>query len=155
MRSTIRRLALAAFLIGAFSTQAVAQETVQMSLPMSVTFQVFNGPATATATISYANAILLPGHVLRIKALADSVEFSGPSGNKIPASAVSWTTSNAQGGVGSSGTLSSSTATIVFQSGLLPLSGSVELTFQLNPPGNIHAGNHTMSLRWIMEAVNP
>jgi hypothetical protein len=151
------RIALAGILICALAGVASAQETVNISVPLNVTFQVVDvhTPVSTTATVSFSDALLIPGHVLRISARADSIEFVGPSGNKIPASSVSWTASNAQGGVGSSGTLSSSTAVLVFQSGLLPISGRVDLTFRLQPPTNIHAGTHTMSLRWSIEAVLP
>jgi hypothetical protein len=151
------RIALAGILICALAGVASAQETVNISVPLNVTFHVTNvaAPVSTSATVSFANAILLPGHVLRISARADSIEFVGPSGNKIPASAVSWTTSSVQGGVGSAGVLSSLIDTLVFQSGLLPMSGSVTVTFRLQPPTHIHAGTHTMSLRWNIEAVLP
>jgi hypothetical protein len=151
------RIALAGMLICALADVALAQETVDISVPLNVTFQVMDvtAPASTTVTVSFTNANVTPGHVLRIRARADSVEFVGPAGNKIPASAVSWTASNAQGGAGSGGTLSSSTDVLVFQSVVLPTSGRVDLTFCLQPPANVHAGTHTMSLRWNIEAVNP
>jgi hypothetical protein len=151
------RIVLAGVFICALAGVASAQETVNMSVPLNVSFQVVdvNAPVSTTVTVSFSDALLIPGHVLRISARADSIEFVGPVGNKIPASAVSWTASNAQGGVGLSGTLSSTTDHVVFQSTLLPLSGHVDLTFRLQPPNDVHAGTHTMSLRWNIEAVLP
>ena len=153
--SLIGRIGLVGFFICALAGVASAQETVNISVPLNVTFQVVDvsTPVSTTLTVSYSSANLIPGHVLRIAARADSIEFVGPAGNKIPASAVSWTASNAQGGIGSNGTLSSSTDVLVFRSELLPSAGRVDLTFQLQPPANVHAGTHSLSLRWNIEAV--
>lgn len=149
------RIGLVGFFISSLAGVASAQETVNISVPLSVAFQVVdvNQPVSTTLTVSFSSANLIPGHVLRISTRADSIEFVGPAGNKIPASAVSWTASNAQGGMGSNGTLSSSTDVLVFRSELLPTTGRVDLTFHLQPPANVHAGTHSLSLRWNIEAV--
>lgn len=150
-------IALAGVLICTGAGVASAQETITLSVPLTVTFHVgdVNAPVSTTVTVGFSDALLIPGHVLSIAVRADSIEFVGPTGNKIPASAVSWTTSSAQGGVGVNGTLSSSTNVPVFQSVLLPSSGRVNLTFRLQPPTNIHAGIHTVALRWNIEAALP
>ena len=149
------RIGLVGLLICALAGVASAQETVDISVPLNVTFQVVdvNTPVSTTVTVSFSSANLIPGRVLRIAARADSIEFVGPAGNKIPASAVSWTASNAQGGTGSNGTLSSSTDVLVFRSEMLPNAGRVDLTFHLQPPTDVHAGAHSVSLRWNIEAV--
>ena len=84
---------------------------------------------------------------------ADASAFTPLSGNSIPASLVSWTTSNASNGTGSSGTLSDTTWGLVFTSTTLPVTGSVGLTFTLASPGaGIHAGAHTLTMQWKIEA---
>ena len=149
------RIGLVGFLMCTLARVAFAQETVNISVPLNVTFQVVdvNTPVSTTVTVTFSSANLTPGHVLRIAVRADSIEFVGPVGNKIPASAVSWTTSNVQGGVGSNGTLSSSTDVLVFRSEQLPNAGRVDLTFCLQPPTDVHAGTHSLSLRWNIDAV--
>lgn len=148
-------------LLLAVGTPAHAQiELVTVSLPNIVTFDVVVSSATAgvptPAAIQFSNAIIVPGRVLRISVMADTTSFSGPGGTAIPASAVSWSVSNASGGVASGGTLSAGWYTQIFQSFVLPSTGGFDVTWTLTaPPGGVRAGTHTVSLRWKIESVLP
>jgi hypothetical protein len=142
------------------AASAVAQQSVTITLPTTVTFAVgTTGPATGSPNptlVSFSTAVLLPGRVLRISVIADSANFSGPGGTGIPSSGVSWTVSNASGGTGSAGTLSAAGYTQVFQSNVLALSGGFDMTWTLAQigPGTL-AGTHTLTLRWRLESVSP
>ncbi|PWT80409.1 MAG: hypothetical protein C5B57_12285, partial [Blastocatellia bacterium] len=113
----VRRGLVVAVLAFVPSGQALAQETVSISLPASVNFSVTNIAANTTGTpnpslIRFSNQILLPSHAIRISVKADQSDFTPPSGTtKIAASKVSWTTSNTSHGTGSSGTLNSTSYT--------------------------------------------
>lgn len=138
-----------------------AQETVDISLPPSVTFWVDNVSVSTTGspnptTATFSNADLTTGRALRIGVKAEATNFSPPSGTAIAASKVSWTMSNAQGGAGFNGSLSATSYTQLFQSNTSPTSGGVDLTWKLEPPGpGIRAGNHSLTLRWKLESVVP
>ena len=138
---------------------ASAQETVTVDLPGSVTFDVgANQSAVGSpepTEISFSDAELTPGRALRISVRADSQTFSGPDGSSYPASSVSWSVSNVSGGVGASGTLSSSSYTQVFQSHELSPSGEADITWTFTRTGTERAGSHTLNLRWKLESVQP
>ena len=153
-------LALFALLLSISSGMALAQETVSVSAPTFVTFNVIDVGSASTgspssARVSFSSANLTPGYRLRISVMADSADFSPPSsGGTIDSSLVSWTVTGSQGGTGSSGTISYSSFTQVFESGVDPVSGSVDLRFSLSSTGSgIRAGNHGLSLRWQFESV--
>ena len=151
-------LATAALCFGA-RVPSFAQETVNVSTPNFVTFTVADisqsSPAgPSVVTISYSDAALGPGMRLKVSVMADAASFSAPGGVSVPVSKVSWTTGGASGGSGYSGTLSSSTFTEVFCSEPDPLSGNVDLTFQLDPvAAGLLAGDHVATLRWKFESV--
>jgi len=152
--------ALCLVLISALTSSALAQETVTITVPTSVTFYVFDvGSSTAadeSTPISFSDASLTAGRSLRISVKAEAADFTPPGGDGIPASNVSWTTSGAVGGSGSNGQLSSDSYTQVFQSAPSPLAGGVDLSWTLSAPGaDIHAGNHTLVIRWKIESVAP
>ena len=92
---------------------------------------------------------------LRISIKADSSTFTPPSPSlEIPAANVRWTTSNASGGSGANGTVSSSAWGQLFQSALLATSGGVDVTWTLGAPGGgIRAGSHTLTIRYKLEAI--
>jgi hypothetical protein len=145
--------------IGVAST-ASAQESVTIALPTTVTFSVPDVSSATLAdlapvTVQFSGAVLNPSRVLRISIIADSSTLAGPGGSTIPVSAVSWTVSGAAGGSGTPGTLSSSSYSRVFQSTQNAVSGSFDLTFTLAPvPGTLRAGNHTVTVRWKLEALH-
>jgi hypothetical protein len=147
-------------LVGATWRASSAADSVRITTPAGVSFSVTNvGVATSgapTATpVSFANLNVGGGEILRISLKADS-DFVPPSGPAIPASRVSWTTSAAVNGTGSSGTLSRFAYTTVFQSRSGRRNGSVNLTWTLAAPGTpIRAGNHVLSARWRLEAITP
>jgi hypothetical protein len=142
--------------------RAFAQETVSISFPAAVSFGVTNISATTTGTpnpsvIRFSNQILLPVHALRISVKAETADFTPPGGTtKIPASKASWTTSNANHGIGSNGTLSSVSYSVVFVGQKNNQPGGIDLTWTLAPPpSGIRAGTHTLTLRWKVEAITP
>jgi hypothetical protein len=143
----------------ALTGPGAAQEVVDVNAPGSLSFQVSDvGSSTAgtPTTVSYTGAVLVPGRVLRISVKADSAVLTPPSGAAIPVSNISWTASNAQGGVGSAGTLSDTTWGQVFESSPSPIAGGVDLTWTLAAPGaGIRAGTHQLTLRWKFESVVP
>jgi hypothetical protein len=133
-------------------------------LPTAVSFAVTNANLSTTgtpnpSTITFTNYQAPSGRVLRISIQATAPTFTPPGGSAtIPASNVSWTTSNAVNGTGFNGTLSSSAYTLVYQSTKSPkiTSGAVDLTWNLAAPGtSIRAGNHTLVARWMLESVVP
>jgi hypothetical protein len=141
---------------------AHASDKVDITIPASVSFAVNNISATTTGapttfTVSFSNAKLKNTDALRISVMANSTTFTPPNGTtQIPASTVTWTTSNTVGGSGSSGTLSAAQYTQVYQSNINPSSGSVAITWRLTgAPVGIRSGTHTLSLTWKLEAVTP
>lgn len=158
----IARLAYAAALvvgIGLADT-ASAQESVTISLPATVTFTVSDVSSATVAdidpvTVQFSGAVLNPSRVLRISVIADASTLAGPGGSAMPVSAVSWTVSGAVGGSGTSGALSSSSYSRVFQSNQSAVSGGFDLSFTLAAvPGTLRAGNHTVRLRWKLESTH-
>lgn len=142
--------------------RAHAADKVDITIPASVSFAVNSISATTTGTparftVSFSNAKLKNTDALRISVKANTTDFTPPSGTtKIPASNVTWTTSSAVGGTGSSGTLSATQYTQVYQSNINPSSGSVRITWRLSgAPVGIRSGSHTLSLTWKLEAVTP
>lgn len=153
------RLLVSVLLVFAAVSRASAQETVDITVPASVSFQVRNVSETTSSdpstVLRFANAVLEPGRVIRISVRADTTAFSGPRGS-VPASSVSWTTSNAQGGFGSNGSLSASAYTEVFRSNVNATSGSIDLRWTLGPPGaNVLASSYNLALRWNIESIAP
>ena len=154
-----RPLLTVLFVLG-LAVSATAQESVQITLPAAITFTASTtGAAAGTpapTTVTFSNAVLITGRVLRISVMADSASFTGPDGTSVPSSLVSWTVSNASGGTASSGTLSASSYTQVFQSNVLTASGGLDIDWTLaSVAGVSRAGTHTVNLRWKLEAVFP
>jgi hypothetical protein len=155
------RLACGAMVVIAIGVActAAAQESVTIALPTTVTFSVPDVSSATPAdvdpvTVQFSGAVINPGRVLRISVIANTSTLAGPGGSAIPVSAVSWTVSGAAGGSGTSGTLSSSSYARVFQSTQTAVSGSFDLSFTLAPvPGTLHAGNHTVTIRWKLEST--
>jgi hypothetical protein len=155
-----RRLALCLACLLVTAAAASAQESVTVGLPASVLFNVGTQSTVtgnpAPTSVTFSNVTVAPGRVLRISVMANASAFGGSQGSSYPASAVSWTTTNASGGIGTNGTLSSSSYTQVFQSYELTPSGGFDLTWTLDPSsGTPRAGNQTLSLRWKIESVQP
>jgi len=137
-----------------------APDTVKITVPAAVSFAVTNVNvntvgAPSPTTFSFSQLSVLAGHVLRIGVKADS-NFVPPSGASIPASNVSWTTTGASNGTGSSGVLSTSAYSQLFQSTLTKKAGSVDVTWTLSSPGTpLRAGNHVLTVRWKLESIIP
>jgi hypothetical protein len=162
-RCTIRfgLIVVAGLLVSSARALAQQSETVSISFPLGVTFNVTNISATTTGSpnptaVQFSSPNLLGNHVLRISVRADAADFTPPSGAiKIPASRVSWTTSNASHGIASNGTLSSASYALVFV-GQKNQAGGVDLAWTLAPPpSGIRAGAHTLTIRWKVESVAP
>jgi hypothetical protein len=139
---------------------AFPQGLVTITVPASVGFTVPNVSVSTTASplaanVAFSNLVVLPTQTLRMSLMAAAGTFTSPSpGTGIPATKLTWTTSNASGGTGSSGTLSSVTWTQFFQSNALVLSGGVDVRWVLQPPGGgIRSGSHTLTVRYRLEAL--
>ncbi len=139
------------------ATQGV--ESVTITLPAAVNFAVSNvGVATAGTSSSprlqFTGAALKNNRGVRASVKADG-DFVPPSGTAIPASCVSWTTSNALNGVGSDGTLSKTAYTQLYQGNDNATSGRVDIAWQLAAPGiPLRSGAHVLTLRWKLESIH-
>ena len=155
------RITLAGAVVLAVSGAAAAQDTVSIGVPSFVGFLVTDVTRSTSGspgptTVSFSSASLGPGKALRVSVHADTATFAPPSGPGIPASKVSWSSAGASGGIGMSGTLSSSSDALVFQSDPARTSGHVDLEWTLAAPGaGIRAGNHQLSIRWKVESITP
>jgi hypothetical protein len=156
-----RTLALAAIAVAAARTNAAAQQVVLISLPASVGFAVtdvgqptIGGPDPTTVSFTIVNLALF--HVLRVSVKADA-DFVPPGGAAIPASRVSWTTSNASQATGRNGTMSTAAFTEVFETGSGVVgAGGIDVHWTLATPGaSIRAGTHVATIRWRLESVVP
>lgn len=140
---------------------AASQETVQVSVPGWISFDVFDVGASTTGSpeptrVEFSGADLLPGNVVRISARAESGAFSTPAGGEIPAGLVSWRATGAAGGTVNDGMLDDTSYGLVFQSSAGATAGWVDLVWTLAPPGaEIDAGTHQIELRWKVESVVP
>jgi hypothetical protein len=140
---------------------AAAQETVHIVVPSAVSFPVTDVARTTSGapnptTISFSGAVLGSGKALRVSVQADAFAFVAPSGSRIPASQVIWTTAGPVGGTGWNGTLGSSSYALVFQSDPARTSGHVDLAWALMAPGSgIRAGSHQLTIRWKLESIAP
>jgi hypothetical protein len=144
--------------VASLMPRAASAQTVTVSVPAAVTFNVTNvGVDTvgspAPTRVSFSGVLLLS--VLRISIKADAPGFTPPSpSTAIASSNVRWTTSNASGGSGSNGSVSSAVWTQLFQSTLLATTGRVDVTWTLAAPGGgIRAGSHTLTIRYKLEAM--
>jgi hypothetical protein len=142
------------------SAPLAAQETVTIAVPSFVSFSVTDVTSSTTgapspSTIGFSSANLTIGKSLRVSVLA-AAAFTPPGGASIPVSKVSWSLLGANGGTGMSGTLSSSSYGLVFQSNPGTASGHVDLAWSLAAPGSgIRAGNHQLVIRWKVESITP
>jgi hypothetical protein len=156
--TAIVRLAVTVGSLVAVAAVASAQESVRITTPASVSFNVPNVSVDVTASpvrVSFDTAVLLPIHRLRISVRADSSTFTSPQTANvfIAASKITWTTSNATSGTGSPGTLSSSSYGAIFDGQALALSGGADVTWTLKAPGGgIRAGAHTLVIRYKVES---
>ncbi len=118
--STLRIAILGIIALATAVVSAGAQETVTISVPLAVSFPVTDvsrstSGAPNVTRISFSNANLSFGHELRVSVQSDAALFTPPSGSSMPASNVSWNSLVASGGIGRSGTLSSSSFAVVFE----------------------------------------
>ena len=149
-------LALATGGIGEGEPAQVAQ--VRVFVPPAILFQVANVSvetfASAPVTVSFDTATLEPGQALRISVRADG-DLTLPGGPAIPATNISWTTSNVTNGVGLNGSMSKTVYTPIYESNAGATSGRVDLTWKLAAPGGVRAGTREAALRWRLEAITP
>lgn len=135
-----------------------APDTVSITLPASIGFIVtnLNGKTAGTgpARVSFSSAVLKPNRAVSVSVKADG-DFVPPSGAAIPASSLSWTTSNATNGAASNGTVSKTVYTQLFLANDNAISGGVDITWMLGPITVVpRAGTHSLTLRWRIEAVH-
>jgi hypothetical protein len=139
---------------------ARADESVEIALPASVSFQVLDVGASATGdptptTVIFSSAALDSGHALRISVKAES-DLMAFGGSTISAAHVSWQTSNASNGTGVNGTLSKNSFTEVFESNVGVSGGHLDITWTLSGPGTpLRAAVHQVTLRWKVESFVP
>ena len=93
------------FLLSCGAKAMFAQETVTVSIPHAIRYQVTNVSVVTTAnagtvTLSFQNAKLSAGKVLRISVRAKAANLAARSRSPIPSSKVSWTAGSASGGTG-------------------------------------------------------
>lgn len=155
-----RLVALTLVLAASLASRPSFGESVTVSVPALLAFQVYDvhsstpsSPSRVTVSFSGANVTL--GNYLRVSVTADAASFSTPGGGvAIPASALSWTTSSAVGGTGSSGTLDSGAETTVFDSVVNPTAGSVDMAWTLSSlPTGVYAGDHELTVRYRFESL--
>lgn len=152
---------LAALALLLATVPAGAQETVQVSLPSWVSFDVFDVTRSTAGSpdptrVELSSAELLPGKVLRVSVRSETAAFTAPSGPAMPAELVSWRAGGAVGGTGSDGTLDDAFYGLVFQGSSGATAGWIDLTWTLAPPGTgVRAGNHQLTLRWKVESLVP
>lgn len=143
------------------ATPAASQETVQVSVPGWVSFDVFDVSVSAAGSpeptrVEFSGADLLPGNVLLVSVRAETAAFSSPSGGDIPVGRVLWHAAGSAGGTASDGTLDDVSFGVVFQGASGATAGWVDLVWTLAPPGaGIDAGTHQVTLRWRFESVVP
>jgi len=153
-------LAMVAFGLAATSSDARAQDTVRVAVPSLASFDVTDVLASAAASsnptrVSFDNAVIPPTQVIRISVRADS-DLAGPESSSIPASNVSWTTSNVTNGIGVNGVLSKTSYTVAFEGQPMATTGGVDIAWTLSAPGAaVRAGTHQATLRWKIEAITP
>jgi hypothetical protein len=160
----LARAAVASFVLAWLAAgSAGAQESVEVVLPAAVSFAVFDVAAATSGSpgptrIELTSIQLQAGNALRVSILAEAATFTppAPGGLTIPASKISWTTSGAQGGAGTSGTLSDAAYGQVFQSTTSASSAQVDVHWTLGAiGGGVRAGWHDLTLRWKLESVTP
>jgi hypothetical protein len=144
----------------AIATPVAAQETVTVGLPSTVAFDARTANIAAGSpdptTVSFSNASLVTGRVLRVSVMPDTAVFSGPGGTSYPAEAIRWTVSNVSGGVAASGRLTSGVYTQIFVSHQLTSSGGFDISWSLDSAiAPKYAGIYSMPLRWKLESVQP
>lgn len=141
------------------SAAASAQETVRISAPVAVLFQVADVSQSVTSaktTLTFDTATLVSGHALRISVKADDDLKTAGGAASIAASKVSWTTSGATHGVGVDGTLSAATFTEVYESKSGADTGKVSLQWTLAGSAGVQrAGTYQTTLRWKIESIVP
>lgn len=139
---------------------ASAQGTARVTVPALLSFDVPDVLAGSVASpnpsrVSFDSAIVLPLQAIRLSVRADG-DLIGPGGSSIPASHISWTTSNVLNGVGVNGTLSRTAYATVFEGQPLSTSGGVDLVSTLASPGTpLRAGTYQLTMRWKVEAFTP
>ncbi|MHB1458767.1 MAG: hypothetical protein ACYC0V_17800 [Armatimonadota bacterium] len=128
-----------------------ADETVDINLPTNIYFAVTDvtqATSGGTTTISYSNASLVNDHKLLISLQANSDLFTPSAGTAIPVGKVSWTG-------GTPGTLTNTQFRQVYLSGANPTTGSVDITWHLDPLNDLtglRAGTQTLTATWKVES---
>jgi hypothetical protein len=161
-RSTLPWAAIVVALVCVTMVEAAPPfaETVTVTLPTLVQFNVTNvgvdtigSPSPSHA--SFSDSALKNNRGVHFMVKADS-NFVPPSGTAIPASNISWVTSNPSHGIGTNGTLSTAAYADVFQADSDSVSGGFDMAWKLAAPGTpLRAGTHSLTLRWKLESIKP
>jgi hypothetical protein len=153
------RLLAVLFCVLALPAKGYALGSVTITIPASVSFSVTDVSAATVGSpnpfhISFNTLVMLPTNTFRISVQANAANFTSAIGSTIPASNLSWKTSNAVNGTGVNGTLSAGAFNQVYASNTLVLSGSVDLKWTLAAPGSgVKAVSHSLTITWKLEAL--
>jgi hypothetical protein len=126
------------------------QEQVRIQVPPAVVFPVtdLHVKTTTTTLLSFDHALLAPGSRLRISVRAEGLDLGTGALARVSYAA------RAHGGIAFSASLRDTELTPIFESDPLTLAGTVEIAWTLEPPGRFdRAGNHSVTLRWKVEAI--
>ena len=156
----VLRFAVALVCLLALPPSSAAQ-TVSVTVPAGVGFLVRDVSAAttgspATTPVTFANPSgFSKNDKIRISVKADAASFTGPGTAQPAASKVSWT-ATASGGTASSGTLSATAYTQVFQTtgNLKPTdAGTANISWTLASiaAARLRSGTYTLSVRWKFE----
>ncbi len=109
------------------AVSVVQQEAARVSVPPLILFEVHDPRATTEAatgatTITFDDAAIAPGRVLRISVKAEG-DLTRGDGAPSPDATISWRTSGASNGIGVNGVLGKSAYTQVFQANAAARSG--------------------------------
>jgi hypothetical protein len=142
------------------TASVVQQEAARVSVPPLILFEVHDPrvtteAATGATTITFDDAAISPGRVLRISVKAEGDLTRGDGAPSADAT-ISWRTSGASNGIGVNGVLAKSAFTQVFQANAAARSGSVSVTWSIAFNGAApRAGTHQVALRWRIDSVIP
>ena len=127
--------------LAAFPSQA--QEQVRLRVPDSLSFEILDleAPATAVSRLSFDHVLLAPGNRLRISVRAEADLAAG----------IRLTATHPRGGVAFGGALHPGDYRVVFESSPSALAGGVDLNWILEPIGRL--GSRGVTLRWKVESV--
>jgi hypothetical protein len=140
---------------------ATVPEQCEVSLPATCAFTVSDITQAYTTDVSVGASyiVLNDGNSLRLSMQAAAPSFTGPvvGHHSYAASAISWPADTWSNGTGAAGTLSDVSAVpVVLSSANAGTMGDATLPITLASDVLVdRAGNHTLTVNWIVESVTP